>query len=111
MEVSCQHHSPVTLFRGKNPVPIEQEAVWAPESVWAILRRKKISVPCRNSKPRISQSVLTKDTTVNLLPNISNYTTEKIRHLCGRNDTNTQPPTTIFPRDEVKVERVDSVLV
>jgi hypothetical protein len=76
--------------------------------------KKENLCPLQEFETRIPQSVpvsiLTKDTTVNWLPNISNYMTEKIRHLCGRKDTNTQPPTANFPRDEVKAERVDSVL-
>jgi hypothetical protein len=113
MEVSGQHHSPVTLFRGKNPVPIEKESVWAPESVWTILRRKFLSLAGIRTPDQPAHalvSILPKDTTVNLLPNISNYMTEKIRQLHWRDDTNAQPPTTNFPRDEVNVERVDSVL-
>jgi hypothetical protein len=38
MEVSGQHHSPAALYPpGKGrPVPIGQEAGWAPELVWPI---------------------------------------------------------------------------
>jgi len=33
MEVSGHHHVPVTLAPERIPVPIEQEAEWAPEPV------------------------------------------------------------------------------
>jgi hypothetical protein len=29
-----QHHAPTTFTLGKDPVPIVQEAGWAPEPVW-----------------------------------------------------------------------------
>jgi hypothetical protein len=29
-----QHHAPVAFTPGKDPVPIVQEAGWAPEPVW-----------------------------------------------------------------------------
>jgi hypothetical protein len=29
-----QHHAPATLYPGKDPVPIVQEAEWAPGPVW-----------------------------------------------------------------------------
>jgi hypothetical protein len=29
-----QHHAPATYTPGKDPVPIVQEAGWAPEPVW-----------------------------------------------------------------------------
>jgi len=34
MEVGGQHHAPVTFTPGKDPVPIVQEAGWAPGPVW-----------------------------------------------------------------------------
>jgi hypothetical protein len=34
MGVGGQHHAPATLSPGKNPVPIVQEAGWAPGPVW-----------------------------------------------------------------------------
>ena len=55
-------------------------------------------------------SIMTKDKPLNLLPNISNYMREEIRHLHGRDDINPQPATTNFPGDEVNAERVHSVL-
>jgi len=30
----CQHHAPASFTPGKDPVPIVQEAGWAPEPVW-----------------------------------------------------------------------------
>jgi hypothetical protein len=39
MEVSGQRHAPTALYpRGKNPVPIVQEAGWAPELVRELLK-------------------------------------------------------------------------
>jgi hypothetical protein len=32
--VSGQHHAPAAFAPGKDPVPIVQEAGWAPEPVW-----------------------------------------------------------------------------
>jgi hypothetical protein len=32
--VCGQHHAPAALIPGKDPVPIVQEAGWAPEPVW-----------------------------------------------------------------------------
>jgi len=32
--VSSQQHAPAALYTGKDPVPILQEAGWAPEPVW-----------------------------------------------------------------------------
>ena len=32
--VSGQQHAPATYTPGKDPVPIEQEAGWAPEPLW-----------------------------------------------------------------------------
>ena len=32
--MSGQHHAPVAFTPGKDPVPIVQEAGWAPEPVW-----------------------------------------------------------------------------
>jgi hypothetical protein len=34
--VSGQHHAPAPFTPGKNPVPIVQEAGWAPEPVWLV---------------------------------------------------------------------------
>jgi len=34
MGVSGQQHAPAALYPGKDPVPILQEAWWAPGSVW-----------------------------------------------------------------------------
>jgi hypothetical protein len=41
-EGSCQLHAPVALpLRKEPPVPIEQEAGWAPEAVWTTWRGEK----------------------------------------------------------------------
>lgn len=34
-----------------HPVPIKEEIVWAPESVWTVLREKKTPRPWRDSNP------------------------------------------------------------
>jgi hypothetical protein len=34
MGVCGQHHAPAAFTHGKDPVPIVQEAGWAPEPVW-----------------------------------------------------------------------------
>jgi len=34
MGVEGQRHAPAELPMGKDPVPIVQEAVWAPGSIW-----------------------------------------------------------------------------
>ena len=34
MRVGCQRHALAALHLVKNPVPMVQEAVWAPELVW-----------------------------------------------------------------------------
>jgi hypothetical protein len=42
MEVSVHLHASATLTLGKEyPVPIVQEAEWAPELVWMLWRRAK----------------------------------------------------------------------
>jgi hypothetical protein len=53
MGVSGQHHAPAALYpRGKDPpVPIVQEAGWAPEPVWTQRLQEKILCPCRGSNP------------------------------------------------------------
>jgi hypothetical protein len=52
MEVSGQLHAPASLPPGKYPppVPIEQEAGWAPEPIWTLWRWEK-SFPCLEWKP------------------------------------------------------------
>jgi hypothetical protein len=42
MVVCGQHYAPVALPPKKSPVPIEYEARWAPEPVWALWTK----VPC-----------------------------------------------------------------
>ena len=34
MRVGCQRHAPAAFTSGKDPVPIVQEAGWAPGPVW-----------------------------------------------------------------------------
>ena len=36
MGVGGQHHAPAALPPGKDPVPIVQEAGWAPGQVWTV---------------------------------------------------------------------------
>jgi hypothetical protein len=51
MEVSGQLHAPAALHSEKEtPVPIGQEAGWAPEPVWTVSKRK-IPSPRRESNP------------------------------------------------------------
>jgi len=46
MEVSGQLHAPAALLSGKKPpVPIEQEAGWAPQPAWKRWRREKHPLP------------------------------------------------------------------
>jgi hypothetical protein len=51
--VSGQRHAPAALLSpGKGPpVPIVQEAGWAPEPVWTQRLEEKSSAPCRGSNP------------------------------------------------------------
>jgi hypothetical protein len=53
MGVSGQHHAPAALLPpGKGPpVPIVQEAGWAPEPVWTQRLEEKSFCPCRGSNP------------------------------------------------------------
>jgi hypothetical protein len=53
MGVSGQRHAPAALLppRKGPPVPIVQEAGWAPEPVWSQRIEKKILCPCRGSNP------------------------------------------------------------
>jgi hypothetical protein len=54
MEVSCQLHAPTTLPQGKeSPVPIGQEAEWAPEPVWTLWSREKSFAPAGNRTPAV----------------------------------------------------------
>jgi hypothetical protein len=48
MGVIGQRHAPAALLP---PVPIVQEAGWAPEPVWTHEARGKILCPCRGSNP------------------------------------------------------------
>jgi hypothetical protein len=48
MGVSGQHHAPVALLP---PVPIVQEAGWAPEPVWTQTIEEKSSAPARDRTP------------------------------------------------------------
>jgi hypothetical protein len=53
MGVSAQHHAPAALLPpGKGPpVPIVQEAGWAPEPVWTQRIEEKSFCPYRGSNP------------------------------------------------------------
>jgi hypothetical protein len=60
MEVSRQLHTPATLPPGKeHPVPIAQEAGWAPDPVWTLWRRENFPTPVGNRTP-IVQPVSTR---------------------------------------------------
>jgi hypothetical protein len=54
-EVSSQLHAPATLPRERTQVPIEQEAGWAPESLWTVV--KKNLLPPLRFKPGTVQHV------------------------------------------------------
>jgi hypothetical protein len=46
MGVSGQRHAPAALYpQGKDPVPIVQEARWAPEPVWTQRLEEKSFTP------------------------------------------------------------------
>jgi hypothetical protein len=55
----CQHHAPAALYPpGKGPpVPIGQEAVWAPEPVWTQRLEEKSSA-CVGDRTQVVQSVV-----------------------------------------------------
>jgi hypothetical protein len=82
MEMSGQLNIPAALLQENNPLPIEQEAEWAPEPVWTFWGRKKSLAPttiqtlghpaCRletipNTLPQLP-SLLMSPETVNVLP-------------------------------------------
>jgi hypothetical protein len=47
-------HAPVALPAGKEPpIPIGQEAGWAPETVWTLEKRKKCLALARNQTPAV----------------------------------------------------------
>jgi hypothetical protein len=54
MGVSGQHHAPAALLP---PVPIVQEAGWAPEPVWTQRLEEKSSAPAGNRTPIASGSL------------------------------------------------------
>jgi hypothetical protein len=53
MGVSGQHHATAVLLPPGNgpPVPIVQEAGWAPEPVWTQRLEETFFAPCRGSNP------------------------------------------------------------
>jgi hypothetical protein len=60
MGVSGQHHAPAALLPpGKGPpVPIGQEAGWAPEPVWTQRLEEKYFAPAGNRTPRANPAPL-----------------------------------------------------
>jgi hypothetical protein len=45
MKVSGQLHAPAALLPGKEPpIPMGEEAVWAPEPILMLLRRKNLAL-------------------------------------------------------------------
>jgi hypothetical protein len=59
MGVSGQRHAPAALLppRKGPPVPIVQEAEWAPEPVWTQAREKKSSAPAGDRTPVVQPVV------------------------------------------------------
>jgi hypothetical protein len=59
MGVSGQRHAPAALYPwGKNPpVPIVQEAGWAPEPVWTQRLQKKFSASVGDRSPVVQTAV------------------------------------------------------
>jgi hypothetical protein len=59
MGVSGQHHAPAALYpRGKDPpVPIVQEAGWAPEPVWTQRLEEKSFAPAGDQTPIVQPVV------------------------------------------------------
>jgi hypothetical protein len=52
MEARGQFHTPTALSHGKQPpVPVGKEAGRAPEPVWTLRNRRKVSCPCQKSNP------------------------------------------------------------
>jgi len=45
MEVSGQGHTPPLYSRGRDPVPIVEEACWTPEPFWTSVEKRKIFAP------------------------------------------------------------------
>jgi hypothetical protein len=67
MGVSGQHHA--LAARGKEPpVPIVQEAGWAPEPVWTQRLEEKSFAPAGNRTPITRSSSLLSDTILTELP-------------------------------------------
>jgi hypothetical protein len=58
MGVSGQHHAPAALHPGeRTPVPILQEAGWAPESVWTQRLEEKSSASVGDWTPFVQPVV------------------------------------------------------
>jgi hypothetical protein len=58
MGVCGQHHAPAAFTPGKDPVPIVQEAGWAPEPVW--ISAENLALP--GFDPRTFQPVASRYT-------------------------------------------------
>jgi len=57
MMVSGQNSDLATLSQREPPVPIGNEAGWAPESVWTRWRREEIPAPGGNGTPVVQPVV------------------------------------------------------
>ena len=53
--VSGQQHAPAYFTPGKDPVPIVQEAGWAPGPVWTVENLAPPGFDPRNSQPLVSR--------------------------------------------------------
>ena len=56
LEVSGQQHAAATLYPGKDPVPIVQEAGWAPGPVWTGVENLVLTrIQSRTVQPVVSR--------------------------------------------------------
>jgi hypothetical protein len=71
--VCGQHHAPAAFAPGKDPVPIVQQAGWAPDSVW--IGAENLVLP--GFDPRTSQSAANRYTDYAIpAPNVPMYATK-----------------------------------